>query len=87
MWNEEPIKKAIMKGRRDGICDKNGKTIKYYDGSVPCPEGRRYPNEAGKGDAPRSVNKKKYDKNYVKIFGTKISNIWPRDKKGKLIGA
>ena len=27
------------------------------------------PKGAGKGDSPRPVNKKKYDENYVKIFG------------------
>ena len=27
------------------------------------------PKGAGKGDTPRPVNKKKYDENYVKIFG------------------
>jgi hypothetical protein len=85
-WNEEQIKNAIMKGRRDGICDKNGNTIKYYDGTVPTPEGRRK-SDAGKGDRPRPVNKEKYDKNYERVFGTKLLNIWPRDKKGRLIGA
>lgn len=47
----------------------------------------RNKNGAGKGDAYRPTDKKKYDKNYTKVFGEKLLNIWPRDKNGKLIGA
>ena len=81
MWNEEPIKNAIMKGKADGVCDKNGNTIRYRDGHLP--NGR---NEAGKGDSPRPVDKKKYDRNFVAVFGEKLLNLWPRDKEGRLIG-
>jgi len=82
MWNEEPIKKAIMKGRSAGICDKNGNTIRYRSGRKPGES-----SEAGKGDTYRPVNRKKYEKNYTSVFGTKLLNIWPRDEDGKLIGA
>ena len=44
-------------------------------------------SEAGKGDTYRPVDKKKYDKTFVKVWGEKMLNIWPRDKNGKLIGA
>ena len=69
MWNEEPIKRAIVQGRKDGICDKNGNTIRYRDGRLP------------------NGQKEKVRKGKREIFGTKLLNIWPRDKKGQLIGA
>jgi len=40
----------------------------------------------GKGDTYRPVDKKKYDATFVRIFGEKMLNLWPRDKNGKLIG-
>jgi hypothetical protein len=43
-------------------------------------------SEAGKGDTYRPVDKKKYDKTYEKVFGTKLLNVWPRDRNGKLKG-
>ena len=68
-WNENQIKDAIVQGRKDGICDKNGNTIKYRDGRLP------------------NGQKEKVRKGKMEIFGTKLLNIWPRDKKGQLIGA
>ena len=43
-------------------------------------------SESGKGDAYRPVDKKKYDETYVKVFGEKALNLWPRDKNGNLKG-
>ena len=41
---------------------------------------------AGKGDAPRPINKDEYDKGYERIFGKKdLLNTWPRDEQGNLI--
>ena len=37
---------------------------------------------AGKGDKPRSVNRKKFDKNFEDIFGEKPP-FWVRKKRGK----
>jgi len=32
-------------------------------------------NTSGKGDSPRKVNKKEYDKNFTLIFGEKKLNV------------
>jgi len=48
----------------------------------------RKKNGAGKGDRYRSVNKKKYDENHIRIFGDKPFNIWDleeKDPSGSLI--
>lgn len=78
-WNENQIKDAIVKGHKDGMCDKNGNTIRYRDGRLPN-------SETGKGDTFRPVDKQKYDKSFVTVFGEKLLNLWPRDKDGQLIG-
>jgi hypothetical protein len=39
--------------------------------------------QAGKGDDPRSVDKKKYDENFVKIFGEKDPMDFHKDKKSE----
>jgi hypothetical protein len=56
--NEEKIKAAIVDAHARGVCDRNGGHI---------PKEKR--GAAGKGDRMRHVDKDRFDKNYVRIFG------------------
>jgi len=56
--NEEIIKAKIVEARERGVCDRDGVTL---------PRAKR--GVAGKGDRFRHIDKKKFDENYVRIFG------------------
>ena len=56
--NEEPVKAAIMDARARGVCDRNGNTLPKHKWGA-----------SGKGDRFRHVDKKRFDANYVRIFG------------------
>lgn len=56
--NTLDVKERIVDGHARGVCTRDGGHI---------PKEKR--GAAGKGDRMRHINKKRYDENYVRIFG------------------
>ena len=75
MKNTEEIKQKIVSTYRRGVCDKDGNTL---------PKEKRGMN--GKGSAFHSdYYTDQYRDNFIRAFGEKPLNIWPRDENGNLI--
>ncbi len=73
--NTEPIKAKIVDAYRRGVCDKDGVTL---------PKSMWGRN--GKGSAYHNdYYTDGYRDNYVRLFGEKPFNVWPRDEFGNLI--
>jgi len=66
----ESIKQKIVKARDRGVCDNEGRTLKK-NGVIQ--------SNAGKGDRRRIWNR-------LPTLLNDITNVWPRDEFGNLIG-